>query len=87
MFALGGIFLSYVACFMAAQLEWNPLQPRTPPPKSMRFFMFLSTFWINRGSLCSLPSSFLHALFFFFFFCGLWICFGYYDHFCVDAAI
>ena len=36
------------------------------------FLMFLSTFLINMGSLCSLsPSLFLS---FFFFFCGFWIC-------------
>ena len=36
-----GIFLSYVACFVAAQHELNPLPPRTPPSKSMGFFYFL----------------------------------------------
>ena len=64
MLVLGGIFLSYVACFVVVQHELNPLQPRTPPPKSMRFFMFFSTFWVNKGSLCSLPPSFLLVFFF-----------------------
>ena len=40
---LGGILLSWLHLLVVRELEWNPLQPRTPPPKSTGLFVFLAT--------------------------------------------
>ena len=62
---VGRIFLSYVACFVAAQHELNPLQPRTPPPKSMGFLCSFPPSGLT-GDLC-VPCHFPFSLLFFFF--------------------
>ena len=36
-----------VASLVVRKLAWNPLQPRTPPPKSMGLFVFLFAFNVD----------------------------------------
>ena len=61
MFAMGGIFLSYVPL---RKLEWNPLQLRTTPPKSMGFF-YVPFHILNQQGIFAFLATFLSFFFFF----------------------